>query len=1004
MGTGAAFIFIRTSDGWVQEAEIKAPDAESGDFFGASVGISGDRAIVGAPGEDSGNPADPTSDPLTACCTVSSGAAYIYKKSSNGWEVVTKLKGSTIEIRAGYGNAVGISGKHAIVGAAGENSFFQLDDAEFYPPAQNGVLDAGAAYIYHEVGDSWPLQSYLRGNQSFPEAHFGEAVSIEGNLAVIGAPGETVNTTDINGTISASVFTGSVYIFVRSGDTWTNQHTLNASNAQGGDFFGSSVSIQGDLIAVGAPGEDSSAKWSDDPRDGINNLLRNSGSAYLFQRTSSQWTERIYLKASNSGRDDGFGNAVAVGLRHILVGAEYEDGKLSATITDDDNSSFDAGAVYAWPTLPIPGGDLKVFGNGVPLVNQAESASATNGTDFGKLQPGSIVQNAFVLINDWVETIQIDAIQSSGDEFIVLNEGMEWPLRMDPGTSIEFQVQFKPSAAGVVKSENIRIVYGDGPFEFPVQGYATPEELEFPGSSGLLSNQDDEPLGLFGKSLAATDDMIYVGGFRHDLPVLGTESALVDAGSVRVYKMMDGIWTVHDKVSAPAPDTRDYFGWTVSAENKRLLVGAPGEDGNSRTIDENMEDNSSLESGAAYLYEEVEGQIKLISYLKPTNGESGDSFGAGVGLSGNTLIIGAPDEDSASRMINNLPDDNTLENSGAAYIFDLVDGQWVQTAYLKAANSDEFDAFGWSVAISGDIAVVGAPYESSSSNVVNGEPLNNIFFAAGAAYVFRRVDGTWTQEAYLKPSNPGSQDLFGYSVAIDGESVVVGSPEDDSSNTETTPTAADNLLPDSGVLYVFEKLGDKWQQTALLKPSAAHEKYGFGNQVSIKNNRITSGAWLDRSASPGINFKQKNSNAPESGAAYLFEKSGSGWVEKYYIKSSNPAPFDRFGFSSILSGDRLVVASPNKLINKNGNLMRNSQISVFDLNVISNFTAEKLLKLTIKPGSLEVFGDYITNYVIEETGDFKEWTPWGQVVGNGFNLPVSVPFNVDSHRFFRIQP
>src|SRR5207253_708201 len=122
---------------------------------------------------------------------------------------------------------------------------------------------------------------------------------------------------------------------------------------------------------------------------------------------------------------------------------------------------------------------------------------------------------------------------------------------------------------------------------------------------------------------------------------------------------------------------------------------------------------------------------------------------------------------------------NAFQYFGAAYVFVRNGTNWTQQAYLKASNSDREDFFGSSVAISGDTIVVGAPYEDSSASGVNGDQGNyNFGVEFGAAYVFVRNGTTWSQQAYLKASNPDVNDSFGYSVAICSNTVVVGAKEE----------------------------------------------------------------------------------------------------------------------------------------------------------------------------------------------------------------------------------
>ncbi|MCX6018560.1 MAG: FG-GAP repeat protein, partial [Chloroflexi bacterium] len=153
----------------------------------------------------------------------------------------------------------------------------------------------------------------------------------------------------------------------------------------------------------------------------------------------------------------------------------------------------------------------------------------------------------------------------------------------------------------------------------------------------------------------------------------------------------------------------------------------------------------------------------------------------------------------------------------------------MQTAYLKASNADKSDNFGKSVAVDGDTMVVGAQYEAGSSTSTMGSP-NNAATAAGAAYVYTRsVAGTWTQAAYLKASNAEEGDNFGISVAISGDTIVVGAGYEDGSATSTLGSL-NNLASEAGAAYVYTRsVAGTWTQAAYLKASNAEAYDGFAS-------------------------------------------------------------------------------------------------------------------------------------------------------------------------------
>ena len=163
----------------------------------------------------------------------------------------------------------------------------------------------------------------------------------------------------------------------------------------------------------------------------------------------------------------------------------------------------------------------------------------------------------------------------------------------------------------------------------------------------------------------------------------------------------------------------------------------------------------------------------------------------------------SPGEDSNATGVNGDQSDNSIPYSGAAYVFTRSGTAWSQQAYLKASNTDQWDYFGYSVDISGDTLVIGAPNESSNATGINGDQGDNSAVAAGAAYVFTRSGTVWNQQDYLKASNTASEDILGRDVAISGDTVVVGAYGEDSNATGINGDQANNSAHYSGAAYIF---------------------------------------------------------------------------------------------------------------------------------------------------------------------------------------------------------
>jgi hypothetical protein len=165
-------------------------------------------------------------------------------------------------------------------------------------------------------------------------------------------------------------------------------------------------------------------------------------------------------------------------------------------------------------------------------------------------------------------------------------------------------------------------------------------------------------------------------------------------------------------------------------------VGAAEEDSRATGVNGDQNNNFATDSGAAYVFVRTGSTWSQEAYLKASNTGSGDSFGNSSSLSGDTLVVAAYAENSNATGVNGDQDNDLSSDSGAAYAFVRSGSTWSQEAYLKASNTESDDMFGYSVSVSGDMLVAGAPFESSNAEGVNGNQANNSAENSGAAYLF----------------------------------------------------------------------------------------------------------------------------------------------------------------------------------------------------------------------------------------------------------------------------
>jgi hypothetical protein len=237
----------------------------------------------------------------------------------------------------------------------------------------------------------------------------------------------------------------------------------------------------------------------------------------------------------------------------------------------------------------------------------------------------------------------------------------------------------------------------------------------------------------------------------------------------------------------------------------------------------------------------------------------------------------------------------------------------VQEAYIKASNAERPDLFGTQVAVSGNTLAVGAWHESSCATGINGDQSNNGCEFSGAVYVFvRNVQGVWTQQAYLKASNTVFEQKFGIALALSGDTLAVGAPDDRSCATGVNGNQQSTGCNSSGAVFVFTRAEEVWSQQAYVKPSHTDPAIMggfFGTSVALSGDTLVIGANFEASCATGIDGNQTNTGCPNAGAAYIFARSSNVWSQQAYLKAPNTNAEDYFGYSVAISGDTVAVGA-----------------------------------------------------------------------------------------------
>ena len=381
-----------------------------------------------------------------------------------------------------------------------------------------------------------------------------------------------------------------------------------------------------------------------------------------------------------------------------------------------------------------------------------------------------------------------------------------------------------------------------------------------------LTASDGASYDAFGVSVAVDGDTALIGSW-------GDDDNGENSGSAYVFTRNAGVWTEQAKLTASDGTDFDYFGHSVAVDGDTALIGA------------SEDDDNGLYSGSAYVFTRNAGVWTEQAKLTASDGASGAIFGWSVAVDGDTALIGA-------------------YGTGSAYVFTRNAGVWTEQAKLTASDRASGDTFGINVAVDGDTALIGAPRDDD----------NGLY--SGSAYVFTRNAGVWTEQAKLTASDGASGDAFGVSVAVDGDTVLIGSWGDDD-NGEF-----------SGSAYVFTRNAGVWTEQAKLTASDGASVDDFGVSVAVDGNTALIGA------------NEDDDNGENSGSAYVFTRNAGVWTEQAKLTASDGASDDEFGVSVAVDGDTALIGSWHD--DDNGE----SSGSAYVFSLIS----ETVVTIDIKPG------------------------------------------------------
>jgi hypothetical protein len=699
---------------------------------------------------------------------------------------------------------------------------------------------------------------------------FGKSVSIDGNTAIIGA----------SGTRQAI---GAAYVFELIETTWQQTKILIPDDGDWLESFGQSVAIQGDFIVVGSP---------------VHNEI---GAAYVYKYINNTWQLETKLTPDDGTIGDEFGDTVAIDQNRIVISAhEHAQGKGAVYIFERLGNSW-----QQTEKLMVKAPDIGYkFGETFAISSNTIAIHNNHGTGSVHIftySNGSWSQQAKLISNN-VHGLFGDAI-SLYENTIAINESIYYEDDEHSG----FVYIFERISTEWIEQQ--KLIAND------------------------IKNNDR-----FGRSLSMRGNTLVIGARRDD-------DKGEDSGSAYIFKKANNVWSQTAKITATDGTAGDQFGGSISTDGNTIIVGAY-----------HNSDNGT-DSGTAYLFNRSDFDNWTQTKITANNDiSSGDGLGFSVATSGDNIVIGAPF------------DDDKDNNSGSAYVFNHIKGNWLQIMKLISDGS----GFGFSVAMDQKSIAIGAPSTKQNNS-------------KGVVYVFRQLGNIWSLEQIL--SGLDGDNFFGASIAISGNTLVIGVAYNQEylnaihifeylngtwqqqkifkfdSDYLLFPISIDeNILvvglPKKNMVYIFERLGTSWSQSPIeLRIANLDATAEFGYSVSNSGNTIAIGVpndgdygsvylfersdkkWLQLAklfpsdGGKGDKFGQSLSlhrdvlvvgvpyhdeKGEDSGAAYVFRQTLSGWKEQEKITASNPEKGANFSFSISLDDNTVIVGTPNKNIGGKG--------------------------------------------------------------------------------------
>lgn len=858
--------FEKVNGTWTETAKLP---------ISGSTAVSGDTMIIGGSGDD-----DNGSD---------AGAAYIYEKVNGVWTQTEKLLANDGATGDYFGSSVSISGDTVVIAASGDDS----------------------AYIFEKLDEIWTQTAKIFASDV--SDNFGSLVSVSGNTAIIGS-------------------SWSVYVFEKIDETWTQTATLTES----ADAFGSSISISGEIIIVGAPTGGYFPVKEDSYR----------GSAYVYKKFDGIWMKTAILTASDGETNDFFGQSVSISGNIGVIGAAnatyvFDLSSLPTPSPEPTpttptplpttenvlvNSDFSFGNSTGWLGPITIGTDQDCiydfnYSSDVPSAGSAPCLRLTSPisstTDsviyqtldlFGgetyyfdaAIKEPSIPSSSSFWVEFYISSVEpvdgcTDIVANSNNISLGFIKWETWVSHYVNNYDGLLSGQYDPSPfQGLVPQPFIPISYGtyyfiiksgclsSGNLDILLDNISFERNIPIPSPTPMEKITDQEPYVYirnetqkltpcdlseedeFGCSVSISGETIFIGAIHDD-------DLAKDAGAVYVFDRSSSprptptsspnpspiprkITYESEKIFADDGEGYDHFGHSVSISGNNAIVGAYGEG-----------DGYDICIGAVYFFEKIGEEWIQTQKLRASETGSWDYFGRSVSISGDIAIAGDLGHE-------------------AAFIFEKQNGTWTQKTKLVSNDNESGDEFGYSVSISGTTVIIGTRWDDDMGS------------RSGSAYIFDKINGTWTQTAKLLANDGATSHQFGFSVSISGDKAVIG----------------DNL----GSAYIFEKINGTWQQTKKVFLSGSYELIDdFGEAVSISGDTVIVGSKEQYTPDVGYFTKFQTSSIKDvdkedwSGSAYIYEKINGDWIQTDKLSAGDGETDDYFGSDVSIYGDIAIIGA-----------------------------------------------------------------------------------------------